>query len=155
MSAGRKLRIIIMNTSELNTVLTRIQNAKRCTESLLEKTQAFAQFIESQMEDLGVNSLMNGKYSLRTIRASVGTDTSLYLKTDVDCGYDWLYVRLDVSSIDAERDEYLLWGDFNARYNKPNRTDIFEFIKDADALLLELAELDNVPSTATLENALS
>lgn len=146
-----KVRIKIMNTQELSTVLTRIQNAKRCTGSLLEKTQAFAQFIVSQMQDLGVSSLMNGKYSLRTINGSVGRDTSVYLKTDTDCGYDWLYVCLDVSSIDAMRDSYHLWGDYRASYNKPNRADIFEFINDADALLIELAELDNAPNTDALD----
>ncbi|WP_172565569.1 hypothetical protein [Vibrio navarrensis] len=144
-----------MNTQELNTVLTRIQNAKRCTESLLEKTKSFANFIQEQMEDLGVDRLMNGKYVLRTIRASVGSDTSLYLKTSVDCGYDWLYVCLDVSSIDAERDSYLLWGDYNASYNKPNRADIFEFIGDAETLLIELAELDKAPNTEVLEKSLT
>lgn len=144
----------IMNTQELNTVLTRIQNAKRCTDSLLEKTQAFAQFVEQQMQDIGVKQLMGGKYQLRTIRSSVGTDTSLYMRTNVDLGYEMLYVCLDVSSIDAERDSYLLWGDYNASYNKPNREDIFEFISDADTLLIELAELDKTPSTEALEQAL-
>ncbi|WP_372771217.1 hypothetical protein [Pseudoalteromonas sp.] len=144
-----------MNTQELNITLNRIENAKRLTSSLLEKTQAFAQYIESQMYDLGVKSLMDGKYTLRTIRASVGEDTSLYLKTDIDCGYGWLYVCLDVSGVDADRDEYFLWGDFNARYNKPNRSDIFTFINDAQTLLDELAALDKQPDTSAIDSVIN
>ncbi|WP_025740893.1 hypothetical protein [Salinivibrio socompensis] len=143
-----------MDTKELNAVLDRIQSAKRCTKPLLEKTKAFANFIEAQMDDLGVNRLMNGKYQLRTIRTSVGSDTSLYLKTDIDEGYDWLYVCLDVSNVDSDRDCFYLWGDFNAAYHRPNRDDIFEFIADAESLLFELADLEKTPNTEVLENAL-
>lgn len=134
-----------MEIKQLASLLERIENAKRCTSSLLEKTQAFAQLIERQMEELGVKQLMGGKYQLRTIHASVGTDTSLYMRTNQDLGYEMLYVCLDVTSIDADRDTFYLWGDFNAAYNKPNRNDIFEFIGDAEALLSELASFDEVP----------
>jgi hypothetical protein len=143
-----------MNSTELNAVLTRIESAKRVTTTLVEKTTAFANYVQAQMEELGVSSLLNGKYTLKTVRTSVGTRTDLYLKTDVDQGYDWLFVCLCAGRVDADRDSSYFWGDFNASFNYPNRDDILTFINDAQAILRALAEFDSQADTTAIDNVI-
>lgn len=139
-----------MESKELVKLFDRIQNAKYLTSNLLTKTQDFAGYLASEMESLGVDSLMSGKYQLKTLRTSVAEDTSLYLRTGEDLGYDMLYVCLDVSKISAQREVAYLYGDFNAGYYRPNRSDIFEFSGDARALLTELASLEKMPEPVEL-----
>lgn len=131
-----------MKTSKIETLISRVQTAKRVTNKLAEQSQQFCNFVEEQMEDLGVNSLMNGKYELRTIRSSCGSDTSLYLKISGGYYSDDVWVTLDSQSISAERELRYLHGDYHCSYRAPSREDVLTFLGDAEAILEDLADMD-------------
>lgn len=140
-----------MKTSNILKLIDRISKAAYVTQSLIEKSQQFAEFMDEQMDNLGVNNLMSGKYSLITLTASAGSDTSLYMRYTCNFTCENLYVRLNTSEIDSQRDTRLLYGDFNASYNLPNRNDILNFLSDAEELLKELANLSNDIETPLID----
>jgi len=129
-----------MNNKELLEILSCIDTAKRLTKKMCEQSKNLAEEIATHMQDLGVSDLMGGKYRLKTVRANVGSSTGLVrvVYQPVEC-YD-LLVSLDTSSISPERDTCYLYGDFNATYNLPSRSDVLEFLRDVKALLIELAD---------------
>ena len=132
-----------MKNQEIMTLVTRITAAKNVTEKLVEKSREFAEYVQNAMEDNGVKSLLGGKYELRTLNASAGSDTSLYI--NVENEYARFYVCLDSSSLSSTNDIRYLYGDCNAGYYIPSRANILEFIGDAKAILSELADMDKMP----------
>ncbi|MDH3325159.1 MAG: hypothetical protein OEM38_00415 [Gammaproteobacteria bacterium] len=132
-----------MENQEITTLVARITTAKNVTAKLVEKTREFAEYVQNAMEENGVKSVLNGKYELQTLNASAGSDTSLYARTENE--YASFYVCLDSSNLSSTNESVFLRGDFSARYNLPSRSNILEFIGDAKAILIELADMDKMP----------
>ena len=131
--------------SKLQTILNNLDNKIYVTEKLLENSKALAIEIEILMNKLGINSVMSGKYKLVTIHNSVCPDTSLHMQ--VSTYNDNYTVLLRTSNLSATNESFYLYNDFNASFQKPNRSQIVDFINDKEAILSELAEQDVLTTT--------
>ena len=132
-----------MQNSELIKSIEKITEAKSVTEAFLERSSSIAEWIGNQMQDLGVQSVLDGKYKLHTVRSSVGADQSLY--RIIDEQYCTCMVRLDCKKLSAERETFYFWNDFSAAYQRPCRDDVIQLAKDAPAIIEELAACAVVP----------
>jgi hypothetical protein len=131
-----------MNKSEIHNTLHRIKNAKNLTEKLVDNLELIAVFIASQMQSLGLTSVLSGKYVMEQLISTGIKDTSLYLKVPGTSDENEFTVRLLCNGLSSTRELSLLYGDYNAKYYKPNRQDALTFLADIPSILEELANCE-------------
>jgi hypothetical protein len=143
-----------MNKSEIENTLHRIKNAKNVTEKLVDSLELIAIFIASQMQSLGLTSVLSGKYVIDQLISMGVKDTSLYLKVPGTSDENEFTVRLLCNGLSSTRELSLLCGDYNAKYYKPNRQDALTFIADIPSILEELANCEKEDELSILDTLL-
>ena len=127
------------SNNELEVLLSRIKNAKRVTNKLVEKSKLISNLIIEIMQELGVRSLMNNKYRIKTMHSGNVSHTLLLLDNVNSI------VALNTAEINSEREKKFMWNDFNCAYQIQNRDDVLMFLNDAKGIINELAEMDKEP----------
>ena len=127
--------------------ITKIENARINTASMLRHSKDLASWLCLQLTDLGISELLKGKYSVKEIKSSIRSDDYLFMHVGTE--YQDLDVLIETANISATREEAYMYSDYNASFNMPNRSDILEFVADLPAILDELANLQD--PTDTLE----
>jgi hypothetical protein len=151
-----------MNKSGIQNTLHSIENAKHVTKKLVDNLESIAIFIASQMQSLGLNSVLSGKYVMelhilmhRDQLISMGVkDTSLYLKIPGTSDENEFTVRLLCNGLSSTRELSILCGDYNAKYYKPSRQDALTFIADIPIILEELANCEKEDELTILDTLL-
>lgn len=143
-----------MTKIEIQNTLLSIDNAKNMTKELIKKVQSTVNFIESQMIVLGVSTLLSNKYTLDSLYVSGSDDISLYLHIPCTEYRNEFTVRLCSDQISSTRELSLLYGNYSAKYYKPNRQDILKFIADVPQLLEELASYEKDVHSSIFNNLL-
>lgn len=143
-----------MNKSEIQNTLHKIENAKHVTKKLVDNLESIAIFIASQMQSLGLNSVLSGKYVMEQLISMGVKDTSLYLKIPGTSDENEFTVRLLCNGLSSTRELSLLCGDYNAKYYKPSRQDALTFIADIPIILEELANCEKEDELTILDTLL-
>ncbi len=105
----------------------------------IETSLRFAGCVCDLMEDLGVSSVMQGKYVVRELRGSASTDIALY--ANISTSERDFFVTLDTLALSATNAVGYLHGDYSMGYQLPSFDNIVEFAVDAEAILDELLEI--------------
>lgn len=130
----------------------KIQGYKNITKSLLAKTNELAQFIESICDENGINSLLGGKYTVRSYNSQSCQYTDLcYTSEDQHHHTD---VCLSCDFVDSSNKEYIRNGQLNAWYYSPTRDNIKIFINDIESIFADIEKQVNV-KTDKLDEILS
>ena len=143
-----------MNKSDIQNTLHKIENAKHVTKKLVDNLESIAIFIASQMQSLGLNSVLSGRYVMEQLISMGVKDTSLYLKIPRTSDENEFTVRLLCNGLSSTRELSLLCGDYNAKYYKPNRQDALTFIADIPIILEELANCEKEDELTILDTLL-
>jgi hypothetical protein len=143
-----------MNKSGIQNTLHSIENAKHVTKKLVDNLESIAIFIASQMQSLGLNSVLSGKYVMEQLISMGVKDTSLYLKIPGTSDENEFTVRLLCNGLSSTRELSLLCGDYNAKYYKPSRQDALTFIADIPIILEELANCEKEDELTILDTLL-
>ncbi|MBA6231319.1 MULTISPECIES: hypothetical protein [unclassified Colwellia] len=143
-----------MNKSGIQNTLHSIENAKHVTKKLVDNLESIAIFIASQMQSLGLNSVLSGKYVMEQLISMGVKDTSLYLKIPGTSDENEFSVRLLCNGLSSTRELSLLCGDYNAKYYKPSRQDALTFIADIPIILEELANCEKEDELTILDTLL-
>jgi hypothetical protein len=143
-----------MNKSGIQNTLHSIENAKHVTKKLVDNLESIAIFIASQMQSLGLNSVLSGKYVTEKLISMGVKDTSLYLKIPGTSDENEFTVRLLCNGLSSTRELSILCGDYNAKYYKPSRQDALTFIADIPIILEELANCEKEDELTILDTLL-
>lgn len=142
-----------MKVKELSNIISKIENAKYITDHLLYRTQKLAGFMCDQMESLGLNELLNGKYILNEVLAGRQFFSLFSLKVTDNDFYEYP-VNLMSNEVSSTRRMNFLAGDDNAKFYVPNRHDVLTFINDIPKIFAELANVDVEQNINLLDNIL-
>ncbi len=143
-----------MNKSEIQNTLHKIGSAKKMTIKLVDNLESMSIFVASQMQSLGLTSLLSGKYVMKQLTSMGVKDISLYLKIPSTSYENEFTVRLLCNGLSSTRELSLLCGDFNAKYYKPNREDALTFIADIPIILEELASCEKEDELTIIDTLL-
>jgi len=119
-----------------NLNIEKIQNYKNITKALLEKTSTIAQFIENICDENGINTLLNGKYVMRSYSSSSCQYTDLCLINDSSQHFTKVCISCDF--VNSNNKECIRNGDLKAWYYSPTRDNIKEFIYDIPAIFADI-----------------
>lgn len=143
-----------MKIKELSKTISKLQDAKNVTDYFLYRTQRVAKFICAEMESLGLNELLNGKYVLNEVLAC-GQYFSLFsLQVKYNSDFFEFPVNLMSNEVSSNRKMNFFGGDYNAKYYVPNRHDLLTFINDLPEIFSELANQDVEQDINLLDNIL-
>ncbi|WP_206483008.1 hypothetical protein [Thalassotalea sp. G2M2-11] len=128
-----------MKIKELSKTISKLQDAKNVTDYFLYRTQKVAKFICEEMQTLGLNELLNGKYFLNEVFACGQSFSLLSLQVSDNDFFEYP-VNLMSNEVSSNRKMNFFGGDYNAKYYVPNRHDLLTFINDIPKIFAELAD---------------
>ena len=136
-----------MNTNEVTQLINRIKNVKNLTDEVLQCVRKLSYFVQTKMEDAGLTSLqiLNHSYSVNTVHANTGRETSLYYTVRGTQSEVHLYENKEVClecTPSRTRALAYLFDDYNAPYHRPSRSDILTFLHTMPEILKELSSYE-------------
>lgn len=127
-----------MTNPKIEKMLAKVEHAKYVTEKLVQTTKDIAEFISEQMQVVGINEILNGKYVINELRAYEHSLLVLSLAVE-DKHCNEFVVNLASNEVSSNR-EHSFWCDpVTGRYFLPTRHDVMTFVQDLPLIMNELA----------------